>query len=181
MRRIVVAAVYTGGLALANAGAAQLADVPLEGDMRKLTVHDAPMETSDTPFTLQDGGEATLADFAGTPVVLNLWATWCAPCREEMPTLEALAEEAGDDLTVLTVATGRNSPEGMAAFFDEIGVENLPLHTDPRQAFARDLGVLGLPVTILIDAEGHEVARLQGEADWSAPEAAAVIAALTAD
>ena len=113
--------------------------------------------------------------------MLNFWATWCAPCRVEMPQLAALQRDyGGDAFEVVTIAAGRNMPQAMQAFFDEIGVDNLPLHRDPRQALARDFGVLGLPVTVILNPEGQEVARLQGEADWAAPEARAIIEALLA-
>ena len=94
--------------------------------------------------------------------------------------LAELQEElGGDDLQIVTIATGRNPRPAMEAFFDEIGVETLPLHTDPRQSLARSLGVLGLPVTIILDREGQEIARLQGDADWSSDSAKAILTALT--
>lgn len=84
----------------------------------------------------------------------------------------------GETFEVLTLATGRNSPAGIQKFFDEIGVDNLPRHQDPRQDVARDMIVLGLPITVIIDPEGREIARLRGEADWSSPSARAIISAL---
>jgi thiol-disulfide isomerase/thioredoxin len=183
MRGFVLAAVYTGALALANAGNAETPVEALrEGDMRKLNFAAEPVAASDVPFATEAGEEMTLADFEGQVVLVNFWATWCAPCREEMPMLEALsAEFGGDDFAVVTIATGRNSPQGIVAFFEEIGVETLPRHTDARQALARSMGVLGLPVTVILDREGREIARLQGEADWSSDSARAIIAALIAD
>ncbi|MBS4010760.1 MAG: TlpA family protein disulfide reductase, partial [Roseovarius sp.] len=119
------------------------------------------------------------ADFQGRHVVLNFWATWCAPCRAEMPTLSNLQTEMGsEDFEVVTIATGRNAPTAMAKFFDEIDVDNLPLHTDPKSALARAMGVFGLPITVIIDPEGHEIARLQGDAHWDSESAKAIIAAL---
>ena len=151
------------------------------GDMRKLAIHDAPLAGSDVSFLSETGEEMTLAQFEGQHVVLNFWATWCAPCRVEMPHLSALQEEMGsEDFSVVTIATGRNPREGMEAFFAEIGVDNLPLHTDPRQELARSLGVLGLPVTLILDPEGREIARLQGEADWSAEAATTLLAEIMA-
>lgn len=95
--------------------------------------------------------------------------------------LAALQEEfGGDRFAVVTIATGRNSPAGIKKFFDEIGVTDLPRHQDPRQALARDMGVLGLPVTVIIDPEGQEVGRLMGDADWGSDSAKAIIAALLA-
>lgn len=148
-----------------------------QGDMAKLRLATAP--GSDTAFTSQDGGDMTLAAFEGKYTLVNFWATWCAPCREEMPQLATLQDVfGGDTFEVVTIATGRNAVPAMQAFFEDIGVTNLPLHRDPGQALARDFGVLGLPVTVILDPTGQEIARLQGEADWAAPEARALIAAL---
>lgn len=181
MRHIVFAALYTALACLANASVAQDLEGLRTGDMRKLIVHSELQRGSDVAFTGEDGSEMTMSDYAGKWVVLNFWATWCAPCRIEMPHLSQLqADYGGDDFAVVTVATGRNQPQAMQAFLDEIGVDNLPLHTDPRQSLARDFGVLGLPVTVILTPDGQEFARLQGEADWSAPEAYAVIDALLA-
>ncbi|MCQ0092019.1 TlpA disulfide reductase family protein [Roseovarius sp. M141] len=151
----------------------------LDGDMKKLTFHSAPKAVSTSTFTTQDGGTATLADFEGKYVLLNFWATWCAPCRKEMPMLSELQTEfGGDDFEVLTLATGRNPVPAIEGFFDEIGVTNLPTHRDPGQKVARDMGVLGLPITVIIDPEGREVARMQGDAHWSSDSAKAMIAGL---
>ncbi len=148
------------------------------GDMKKLVFHDAPKETSDAAFQLaDDAGEGRLADYQGRYVLLNFWATWCAPCRKEMPQLSELqAEFGGDDFVVLTLATGRNSPAGIQKFFDEIGVANLPRHQDPKQSVASQMAIFGLPITVLIDPDGREVARLRGDADWSSDVAKSIIA-----
>ena len=172
------AVLYLALLMGANGAFADIASLR-EGDMRKLVVHSEPVAVAEAPFTLEDGGEATLSDYAGQVVLVNFWATWCAPCREEMPMLDALQQElGGEDFTVLTIATGRNPPPAMAAFFEEAGIEALPLHTDPRQALAREMGVLGLPVTVILGRDGLEIARLQGEADWSSDSARAILTEL---
>ncbi|UXX85023.1 TlpA family protein disulfide reductase [Roseovarius pelagicus] len=151
----------------------------LEGDMKKLQFHKVAKPVSALPFTTDAGGEATLADYKGRFVLLNFWATWCAPCRKEMPMLSELqAEFGGDDFEVLTLATGRNAVPAMKAFFAEISVDNLPLHRDPKQALAREMGVLGLPITVLLDPEGREIARMQGDAEWNSESAKAMIAKL---
>lgn len=181
MRKLLSALLYTALLGVANLGAAQSADIAdlREGDMRKLVFHPAPAATTDEAFTSEDGTEMTLADLQGRYVVLNFWATWCAPCRVEMPHLSALQSDlGGDDFEVVTIATGPNPEPAMTRFFDEIGVDNLPLHTDARQRFARSMGVLGLPVTLILDPDGMEIARMQGEADWSSDSAVAIIRAL---
>lgn len=182
MRNLKSILLYTALGLLANAAAAQSVDLAdlRDGDMRKLTIHSDPIAGSDVVFTSEDGGDLTLADFNGQYVLLNFWATWCAPCRKEMPALSALQTELGNEnFQVVTVATGRNPRPAMEAFFKEISVNNLPLHTDARQAFSRSMGVLGLPVTLIIDPEGNEIARLQGDADWHSESAVAILTALT--
>ncbi|SIT85661.1 Thiol-disulfide isomerase or thioredoxin [Yoonia rosea] len=181
MRKLISALLYTALMGLANTGHADvaMAEALREGDMRKLNFHSTPVAASDVPFTGADGSEMTLADFSGKYVVLNFWATWCAPCRVEMPHLSALQTAMGGDrMEVVTIATGRNPLPVMQRFFEEIDVDNLPLHTDPRQSLARGMGVLGLPVTVILDPDGYEVARMQGEADWSSENAMAIMQAL---
>lgn len=142
---------------------------------------DAPA-LPETTFTDPDGGTHSFADYEGKVLLVNFWATWCAPCRKEMPSLDMLQSElGGDDFQVLTIATGRNAPSRIDAFYAETGVKNLPVLLDPKQQLARDMGVLGLPVSVLIDREGHEVARLLGDAEWSGPAAKDVITQLLAD
>lgn len=150
--------------------------------LKRLVVHSTPRAVSDAAFFLEDeGGTATLQDYHGKVVLLNFWATWCAPCRKEMPQLAELQEEfGGADFEVLTIAAGRNSPAGIAKFFDENGITNLPRHQDPKQALARKMAVVGLPITVLLDREGQEIARLLGDAEWNSDSAKAIIAAMIA-
>ena len=170
---------YTALLLTANAAAAEPALEALrQGDMKELAVHEAARDVPGTVLVDLDGTELTLADFAGEPVVLNLWATWCGPCREEMPSLDRLQAQMGDRIEVVTVATGRQSADGIRRFFDQVGAENLPTLTDPKGALAEGLAVTGLPATILLDAEGREVARLSGPAEWDGPAARAILVAL---
>lgn len=151
-----------------------------DGDMKKLVFHSEPQPVSDKTFTLEDdGGTATLADYQGKVVLLNFWATWCAPCRKEMPMLSELQSEfGGDDFEVLTLATGRNNPAGIRKFFDDANISNLPRHQDAKQAVARDMAVLGLPITVILDPQGNEIARLRGDAEWNSESAKAIIAEL---
>lgn len=185
MKKLLLALVYTAAALGANPSLSLAADraqieALRDGDLKKLIVLPERRTVSQVPFQLADGaGEATLGDYKGKVVLLNFWATWCAPCRKEMPQLSALQSELGGDrFEVLTIATGRNSPAGIEKFFGEIGVDNLPRHQDPRQALAREMAVIGLPITVLIDADGMEVARLIGDADWNSDSAKAIISAV---
>jgi len=180
MRRILSCAVYPGALVLANAGAAQDIGGLLTGEMRAFDIVD-PMPTPGATFLAEDGTEMRLADFAGQVTLVNFWATWCAPCRVEMPHLSQLQDRlGGEDFSVVTIATGRNPLPAIEAFLDEIGVDNLPMHTDPRQGLSRQMGVLGLPVSVILDRDAQEIGRLTGGADWTSPEAIALIETLIA-
>ncbi|MDP5308051.1 TlpA disulfide reductase family protein [Paracoccus spongiarum] len=178
------ALLYTALVIGANTAFAGAVDWPAAqaaGLAKLVPSEDAP-PLPGTTFTDPEGNTHALSDYRGKVVLLNFWATWCAPCREEMPSLDALqAEMGGDDFQVVPVATGRNAPEKIDRFFAETGVTTLPVLLDPRQQLARDMGVLGLPVSVLIDREGREVARLLGDADWASEAAKAVIRQLTAE
>ena len=182
MKKLLLAFVYTALVTGANPAIAAGPDITglRNGDMKKLIVHTTPAATSDAPFNLEDdGGKTSLADYRGKYVLINFWATWCAPCRKEMPQLNNLQKEfGGDNFEVLTIATGRNSPEGITRFFDEAGIDSLPRHQDPKQALASQMGVFGLPITVIMDPEGREIARLRGDADWNSESAKAIIKAL---
>ncbi len=181
MKRLSLALLYTAAMALANPVLADVeaAKAAASGDMRKLVFHAEPKPVADVDFMTFDEAPLNLSQWQGKWVVVNFWATWCAPCRKEMPMLSALQTEfGGDDFEVVTIATSRNPPAKMKAFFDDIGVDNLPLHRDPKSMLARQMAVLGLPVTVILNPEGQEVARLTGDADWSSDSARAVLMAL---
>ena len=176
-------ALYTALVFAANAGVAGSVDWQAARDsgLPKL-VETPPAPVPAVEFTDVDGGTHTLADWTGKVVLLNFWATWCAPCRDEMPSLDALQKaRGGDRFAVVTVASGRNTPAAIDRFFQEAGVTDLPRLTDPTMGLARALGVLAMPVSVLIDADGNEVARMTGDADWASPAAQALIDQLTAD
>lgn len=161
---------YTAALALANPALADVEEAKhaRQGDMRKMVLHEAPKPAGTVDFMTFEGEPLNLSQWQGKWVLVNFWATWCAPCRKEMPMLSELQTElGGDTFEVLTIATSRNPPPAMKAFFEEIGVENLPLHRDPKSKLSREMGVLGLPVTVILNPEGEEVGRLTGDADWS--------------
>lgn len=146
------------------------------GEFRKLVVHETPRALPESAFESFEGAPLALSDYRGKWILVNFWATWCAPCRKEMPALAQLQKDrSGADFEVITIATSRSAPAGMVRFFENNGIENLPLHRDPKGRMARSLAVLGLPVTLLISPDGKEVARMQGDADWSGEEAHALL------
>ncbi len=151
-----------------------------EGSMRKLILHPEPKRESATVFTDPQGGEHTLADYQGKYVLLNFWATWCTPCRVEMPSLDRLqARLGGDQFEVVPVATSHNPQAAIDRFWTEAEIENLPVLLDPSRALAADFGALSLPLTIILNPEGREVARLIGDAEWDSDSAIAILSAMS--
>ena len=125
------------------------------------------------PLEFEDaGGRAhTLGDFKGKVVLLNLWATWCAPCREEMPALDRLqATLGGPRFEVVALSIDQQGPQIARKFYDEVGVKSLALYVDRSAQAAFKLGAVGLPSTLLVDARGREIGRHVGPAKWDAPE-----------
>ena len=182
MLRILVAVLYTSLMLGANLAHADIAaaNALLAGVLRKLVLHDAPVDLPEIGLVDEAEAPHALAEYKGQWVLLNFWATWCAPCRAEMPTLQGLETAMGDDFSVVTVATGRNSVAGIDKFFTEAGITSLPKLRDPKSELARNMGVLGLPLTVILNPEGQEVARLIGDADWNSADAKAMLAALMA-
>ena len=132
----------------------------------------------DAAFNDPDGGEITLAEFKGTPVLLNLWATWCAPCVKELPTIDRLAAMHRDDgkLGVIAVSQDSGPHASVSAFLAKLKVEDLGAYQDSKSALSGALGPdTVLPTTILYDANGREVWRYVGDLDWTGPEAARLL------
>ncbi len=127
-----------------------------------------------------EGELTSLAAFRGSAVLLNLWATWCAPCLKELPSLDALeASLGGADFKVVAVAADPRGPDAAREYLERLEIENLELFADPRLQLASALGgAAALPVSILYDASGNEVGRLVGEANWSSDEAKALVNAV---
>ena len=182
MLRKLVVVLYTSLMLGANVAHADIAaaQAVIAGDMRKLTFHAAPVALPEIGVVDEAEVPHALADYKGQWVLLNFWATWCAPCRAEMPTLQALETAMGDDFSVVTIATGRNSVVGIDKFFTEAGITSLPKLRDPKSELARNMGVLGLPLTVILNPSGEEIARLIGDADWNSADAKAMFAALMA-
>jgi thiol-disulfide isomerase/thioredoxin len=150
--------------------------------MAALTVSAHPGLAPEVPFKDADGAQHSLADFKGKVTLVNFWAIWCPPCKAEIPSLAALAKaEAGKPVAIVTINLGKAEDEAAGRAFI---ARNPPLafYTDPSYALAYALKPPAgdLPVTVLYDKNGVERARLAGGADWSSPEAKAVVAALLA-
>lgn len=121
-------------------------------------------------FTGEDGKQQTLADFRGSGLVVNFWATWCAPCVKEMPALDGLAKQLKSrDVVVLALSSDREGAPVVRRFFDRNGLVHLPVSIDGMSKLGHDLEVEGLPTTVFFDANGRQVGRVVGAADWDAP------------
>jgi len=151
---------------------------PLTQGLEKLS---PPIDLPDGVFVTPDGASHRLDEFKGRGMVVNLWATWCAPCVAEMPSLEALSKAlAPEDIAVLPVSSDRGGAEVVRTWYDRHGITALPVLLDPKGALATAFNARGIPTTVIIDRSGQVVARLQGAADWAAPGAEATIRRLTA-
>ena len=137
---------------------------------------DPPVDPPDIAFTAADGSEHRLAEFRGHGMVINLWATWCGPCIEELPSLAALSKTlAPDDIAVLPLSSDRGGAKTVQSYFHEHDITGLPVLLDPHSAAAHAWNVHGIPASFIIDKQGREVARMDGAADWSTPAAARLI------
>ncbi len=165
-----------------------------QGDMRKVSEvvpsekvsamaafikHPAPKDIAGFSFVDGTGVIKNLSNWKGRVVLLNLWATWCAPCRKEMPELAKLQKLMGSaDFEVVALSEDLKGAEASAAFLKEIGADNLALYVDPKATALAALQSVGLPTTLLIDRNGKEVGRLLGPADWASEDAQKLVRAV---
>ena len=135
-----------------------------------------PTPAPTTPITMADGQETTLPAFQGQVVLLNFWATWCAPCIREMPSLDRLqAKLKGEGLEVIAVSEDFAGLDLVGPFFERLKLENLAIYLDSTGALGKAFGIAGLPTTLLIDRQGRMVGGLEGPAEWDSDEAVALI------
>jgi thiol-disulfide isomerase/thioredoxin len=156
----------------------------VKGEIAGLVLAEAPRPLPELIFRGADGSEKKLSDFKGRAVVFNLWATWCVPCREEMPALDRLQGELGaDTASVVAVSIDTGDDAKPKAFYRDNSITNLALYTDPSSLTFRTLKglgrALGLPTTLLIDEAGCEIGYLPGPADWASDDAKALVRAVS--
>jgi thiol-disulfide isomerase/thioredoxin len=134
-----------------------------------------PQPAPEVAFTDADGKPASFADFKGKPAVVNLWATWCRPCLEEMPSLDRLQARFAGRLAVAAVSEDRGGAQLVNPFVAGLKLKDLTIYLDPKSDLGHAFQVRGLPTSIVIDAAGRVVGRVEGEAEWDAAEMLAVL------
>ncbi|MEO1249005.1 MAG: TlpA disulfide reductase family protein [Pseudomonadota bacterium] len=165
-----VFASLTAWSALANA------EPPLDGDMEGWLLDAAPSPTPDYVIQAADGASIGPDELAGNYILMNFWATWCAPCVEEMPSLDRLQAAYQDQpLKVVAVSIDRGGLRAVEPFFDRVGIENLEVYLDPMAHTMVAFKTRGVPTTLLISPDGKLLGRFEGEAEWDGPAAKALV------
>ncbi|RJG14226.1 TlpA family protein disulfide reductase [Pseudomonas cavernicola] len=166
--RLVITGLITLVLQAGSQGAEQAAETSTRAG---LTIWPEPKPVPEVKFVDGEGSPHTLTDFKGKVVLLNVWATWCGPCRQEMPTLDRLqAQLGGADFQVLALSIDDAGTEVVRDFYREIGIQHLKLYIDDSAQAIQSLNAFGLPITLLLDRQGREVGRKLGAAEWDSPE-----------
>ncbi len=174
-RRRALAVVGAAAALVAGSGVYRWRASKTDTQLTTFEPHPAPRALGPLRFSDEAGRELSLASFFGRVVLLNVWATWCPPCREEMPTLDRLQATLGGPMfEVVTVSIDSGGLSVVQAFFRQIGVKHLHPYLDAFHE-AGDLGAMGIPLTLLIDREGREAARRVGPATWDDPSVMATI------
>jgi thiol-disulfide isomerase/thioredoxin len=146
---------------------------PLPGAIERF---DNPAPPPPITFLGADGKPHTLAEFIGHGMVVNLWATWCGPCIEELPSLEAASRAlAPSDIAILPLSSDRGGAEVVRAYFAAHGIAGLPVLLDPHSDAVHAWKARGIPTSLIIDKQGRAVAKVEGAADWSSPAAIALV------
>jgi thiol-disulfide isomerase/thioredoxin len=150
------------------------------GSLARFSFAKEPKPLGELAFTDADDKPLKLADYKGKTVLLNFWATWCAPCVKEMPSLDKLQAEMGKDkFVVLPLSLDGPTRRKVAPFYEEKKLANLGVYFDKGKKVMGALDISVLPTSVLVDAQGREIGRLEGEADWDKPEALALMKAAT--
>jgi thiol-disulfide isomerase/thioredoxin len=141
---------------------------------KNFALHDQPKAVAAITFNDAQGRPRSLADFKGKIFLLNIWATWCFPCRREMPALDRLQTAlGGPDFEVVPLSVDHRGIETVRKFYAEIGIRNLAVYIDASGKAVREAGaVVGLPITLLVDRAGYEIGRIVGPAEWDTRELA---------
>jgi thiol-disulfide isomerase/thioredoxin len=152
------------------------------GEVAALNVATKPLQLPQLSFRDSNAQDRSMADFRGRTVLLNLWATWCVPCRKEMPALDALqAKLGGDNFEVVAINIDTRDAEKPKAWLRDVGISKLGYYADPTAKVFQDLKevgkAFGMPTTLLVDAQGCEIATLAGPAEWASDDAMKLVQA----
>ena len=152
------------------------------GEVAAVNVAKSPLKVPDLAFQDASGKPLTLANWRGRTVLLNLWATWCVPCRKEMPALDALQQKLGSpDFQVVAINIDTRDPDKPKAFLKELGIDKLAYYADPTAKTFQDLKAIGrafgMPTTLLVDRQGCEIGTIAGPAEWASDDAVKLIQA----
>ncbi|MGI9387040.1 MAG: TlpA family protein disulfide reductase, partial [Methyloligellaceae bacterium] len=152
-----------------------------KGELAAFVIHKAPRDIADVTFVDRSNRSLKLTEWKGKIVLLNLWATWCAPCRKEMPGLDALqAQLGGDQFDVVALSIDRDGLEKAGKFLKKISVKSLALYNDGTAKAGVKLKAFGMPTTLLLNRQGEEIGRLTGPAEWHSEDAVRLIEAAIA-
>jgi len=169
----------------AVAAASRIAPL-VHGEVAALSVAQTPFAVPDVAFKDGEGHDRTLVDWRGRTVLLNLWATWCVPCRREMPALDALqAKLGGANFEVVAVDIDTRNPDRPHAFLKDVGVTHLAYYSDASAKIFQDLKVagkaFGMPTTLIVDRSGCEIGDMAGPAEWASDDGVKLVSAAIAD
>ena len=142
----------------------------------EIVYHETPRAVAAESFMDGRGGTLTMADFKGQVVVLNIWATWCLPCREEMPSLDRLqATLGGEEFQVVALSIDKTGLREIEYFFEDFDLDNLTIYRDEEQKLYDELGIIAIPTSLIIDREGREIGRMIGPATWDSEKMLATL------
>ncbi|MDG1709129.1 MAG: TlpA disulfide reductase family protein [Emcibacteraceae bacterium] len=172
-------ALTVGVMSFYDLGNTPNSDIPqglTAGAMKRFEIYDSPKPAPTTNFQDAEGNQVSFADFKGKVILVNLWATWCAPCIKEMPDLNKLQESlGGDEFEVVLLSENQDGIESSLKFLNDNNITHLNTYHDTNRGVARTLKSNALPTSFLIDANGAEVGRLIGPAEWNSGDAKALI------
>ncbi len=177
----VAACLLVAGTASAANSIDELDKDPDGNPIIRFVVPDEPKAAPTISFVDASGKTGSLSDYRGKITAVHFWATWCAPCRIELPSVDFLnGSLSGESFAIVPISVDRDGPEAVGAFYKDNGIKSLPVFVDDGLDAFRAFKLGGIPATIFLDAEGREIARVLGERDWSDPDVAAVVRKLIA-
>lgn len=175
---IIAAVVIFGGgwSLLSKQDVASTNGIHLVGQVERFQLADTATQRPDVSWFDMNGKSISLSDFEGRVVLINYWATWCAPCLQELPSVNRLqASLASDDFTVVAINIDRDAANTAPATVRKLNLDALELYIDARSTSARKLGVRGMPTTFLMDRQGRLIGRFEGGAEWDMPESISLV------